>query len=289
MRFQALASSSHGNAYLVEDGQTRILIECGLAYRTLQKALGFAVTSLDGVLLTHEHKDHSRCVEDVLKNGQSVWMSCGTALALGLAEEKPLSAIRATETGERIATGSASPRNDKAGQALHYGNPLPVCTDSAVAVVGMPGVELVEAREQVKIGTLDVVPFQVYHDAAEPLGWLVRSRADGDVLVFATDTVNLRYRFPGLRILGIEANYRKDILERSERLPEKTRKRIANTHMEIETLCDILKGMTQRGELNGCREIWLLHLSDAMSHEGDFIYRVRRAIPPWVNVRAAAR
>lgn len=279
MRFQALASSSHGNAYLVEDGQTRILIECGLAYRTLQKALGFAVTSLDGVLLTHEHKDHSRCVEDVLKNGQSVWMSCGTALALGLAEEKPLSAIRATEQkddGERRAP-------------LHYGNPLPVCTDSAVAVVGMPGVELVEAREQVKIGTLDVVPFQVYHDAAEPLGWLVRSRADGDVLVFATDTVNLRYHFPGLRILGIEANYRKDILECSERLPEKTRKRIANTHMEIETLCDILKGMTQRGELNGCREIWLLHLSDAMSHEGDFIYRVRRAIPPWVTVRAAAR
>lgn len=298
MRFLPLASSSHGNAYLVEDGQTRILLECGLACRTLQKALGFAVTTLDGVLLTHEHKDHSRCVEDIIKNGQSVYMSCGTALALGLAEEKPLSVMRMTwaDGGDRGAHCSPL-QNEDGGQIARAttgdgqqvvgttGFAYPVNPEGAVAVIGWPGVELVEARRQFRIGTLDVVPFAVYHDAAEPLGYLVRSRKDGDVLVFATDTVNLRYRFPGLRILGIEANYQREILERSERLPEKTRKRIRNTHMEIETLCDILKGM----DLRSCREIWLLHLSDAMSHEGNFINRVRRVVPPWVNVRCAAR
>ena len=262
MRFLPLASSSHGNAYLVDDGETRILLECGLAYRTLQKALGFVVTALDGVLLTHEHADHSKCVNDIIKNGVKVYMSCGTALALGLAEEKPLSVLRA-------------------GSDVAY----PICTDDAVAVIGGPNVELVEARRQFKVGTLDVVPFDVYHNTAEPLGFLVQSRVDRDVLVFATDTVNLRYKFPGLRILGIEANYRRDILERSERLPDKTKKRISNCHMEIETLCDILKGM----DLRSCREIWLLHLSDAMSHEGDFLNRVRRVVPPWVNVRCAAR
>ena len=262
MRFQALASSSHGNAYLVDDGETRILLECGLAYRTLQKALGFAVTALDGVLLTHEHKDHSRCVSELIKKGQTVYMSAGTALALGLADEKPLSVMR---QGSDIS--------------------VPVCTDHAVAVIGWPYVELVEARVQFKIGSLDVVPFAVYHDAEEPLGYLVRSRKDGDVLAFATDTVNLRYRFPGLRILGIEANYDKAILERSDRLPEKTKQRICNTHMEIDTLCDILRGM----DLRSCREIWLLHLSDAMSHEGHFINKVRRAVPPWINVRCASR
>lgn len=262
MRFEALASSSHGNAYLVDDGETRALLECGLAYRTLQKALGFAVTALDGVLLSHEHKDHSRCVEDIIKSGQTVYMSCGTALALGLAEEKPLSVLRA-------------------GSDIAY----PVCTDGAVAVIGGPHVELVEARRQFRIGTLDIVPFDTYHDAAEPLGYLIQSRVDRDVLVFATDTVNLRYRFPRLRILAIEANYQREILERSERLPDKTKKRISNTHMEIEVLCDILRNM----DLRSCREIWLLHLSDAMSHEGTFVNRVRRVVPPWINVRCAAR
>lgn len=275
MRFEAIASSSHGNAYLVSDCQTRILLECGLAFRTLQKKLGFSLANLDGVLLTHEHKDHSKCACELVHSGQTVFMSAGTAVELGLAEERPLSVIRATEHSDGGA--HCAP--------LQYGNVLPVDPEGAVAVVSEPGVELVEDREQFRIGSFDVVAFATYHDAAEPLGYLIRSRADGDVLVFATDTVNLRYKFPGLRILGIEANYQESILERSTRLPDKTKARIRNTHMEIDTLCDILQGM----DLRQCREIWLLHLSDAMSHEGQFIHKVQRVVPPWVTVRAAAR
>lgn len=37
MKFQALASSSHGNAYIVDDGATRILIECGISFKRLQQ------------------------------------------------------------------------------------------------------------------------------------------------------------------------------------------------------------------------------------------------------------
>lgn len=258
MRFEALASSSHGNAYTVSDGQTRILLECGLAFRTLQKRCGFSLCEFDGVLLTHEHKDHARCAGELIRSGQTVYMSCGTALALGLAEEKPLEVVNGAQCA-----------------------PL----QNTVAVIGQPGVELVEHRQQFRICSFDVVPFATYHDAAEPLGYLIRSRADGDVLVFATDTVNLRYRFPGLSLLAIEANYDKNILERSQRLPDKTKDRIRNTHMEIDTLCEILKGM----DLRHCREIVLLHLSDAMSHEGHFINKVKRAVPSWVTVRAAAR
>ena len=98
MRFEAIASSSHGNAYLVEDCQSRILLECGLAFRTLQKKLGFSLAELDGVLLTHEHKDHARCACEMVHSGQTVYMSAGTALELGLAEPRtpPHSALRAT-------------------------------------------------------------------------------------------------------------------------------------------------------------------------------------------------
>ena len=35
MKFISLASSSHGNAYLVDDGQSVLLLECGLSFRRL--------------------------------------------------------------------------------------------------------------------------------------------------------------------------------------------------------------------------------------------------------------
>ena len=146
-------------------------------------------------------------------------------------------------------------------------------------------VNLIEHMEQFNVGSLDIVPFTTFHDAAEPLGFLIKSRVDGDVLAFATDTVNLRYQFPGLNILAIEANYDKAILERCERMPEKVRHRIANSHMEIDTLCDYLRSL----DLSRCREIHLLHLSDATSHEGHFINKVERVVPRHVKVSACPR
>ena len=144
---------------------------------------------------------------------------------------------------------------------------------------------LIEAGEQFNIGTLDIVPFTTFHDAAEPLGFLIKSRVDGEVLAFATDTVNLRYRFPELTILAIEANYDKHILERCEKMPDKVRHRITNSHMEIGTLCDYLAGL----DLSSCREIYLLHLSDATSHERDFLDKVRGIVPPQITVRACGK
>ena len=51
--------------------------------------------------------------------------------------------------------------------------------------------EPLEDREVVTLGSFDILPFPTFHDAAEPMGFLIRSRTDGDKLVFATDTVNL--------------------------------------------------------------------------------------------------
>ena len=105
------------------------------------------------------------------------------------------------------------------------------------------------------------------------------------MLAFATDTVNLRYRFPGLNILAIEANYDKVILARCEKLPEKVRHRIENSHMEIDTLCDYLRSL----DLSVCREIHLLHLSDATSHEEKFIDKVKKTVPNNIKVTACKK
>ena len=55
--------------------------------------------------------------------------------------------------------------------------------------------------------------------------------------------------------------------------------------MEIDTLCDYLKSL----DLSECREIQLLHLSDAMSREYEFIYRVKKAVPETVKVTACEK
>ena len=234
--FEVLASSSRGNVYIVSDRDTRILLECGVSYKKLKQLCGFITADMAACLISHEHKDHSGCVKDLIAAGMPVYMSSGTAEALEL-EGAALDAAMCTEHGK-----------------------------------------------QVSVGSIDIVPFATFHDAKEPQGFLFRSRVDGDVLVFATDTVNLQYRFPGVNILAIEANYDKYILERSQR-PEKVKKRIQNTHMEIDVLCDYLRSL----DLSECREIYLLHLSDGTSHEGHFINKVLRAVPPGIQVLACPK
>lgn len=217
---------------MVSDGMTNILIECGLSHKKLQQACGFQLTSLNGVLVSHEHKDHCKCVEKILTSGIPVYLTQGTAAALELPE-------KLLDLAEEMTAG-----------------------------------------QQFTVGTIDIMPFSTFHDALEPLGFVMQSRLDGDIFAFATDTVNLPYNFPGVNLLAVEANFQQDILERSERMPEKTKHRVSNTHMEIDKLCQCLHRM----DLSRCREIWLLHLSSAMSHEGHFINKVARAVPRHVRV-----
>ena len=58
--FDSLASSSAGCAYrLSADGMAPLLIECGLPFPQLQKALDFKVSELAGCLVSHWHADHA--------------------------------------------------------------------------------------------------------------------------------------------------------------------------------------------------------------------------------------
>lgn len=84
MEIKVIASSSSGNAYLVKEGNTEILIECGIQFKKLQQALDFRVSSLAGCLVSHSHKDHSRSVKDLLKVGCPVYMMAETGNELGI-------------------------------------------------------------------------------------------------------------------------------------------------------------------------------------------------------------
>lgn len=242
MRFIPLASSSAGNAYIVEAGgggtapRARLLLECGLSYKKLQKLAGYRLSGLCGCLITHEHKDHSGCWKDLVKDGVRVFASAGTREALdgALIDELP-------------DGGNGDPF-------------LPI-----------------------RVGPFDVLPFPTFHDARQPVGYLIRCQ--GEKLAFATDTVSFRYKLPGVSILALEANYDKNILERSDRMPDKVKQRVRNSHMEIGDLCRYLHG----ADLSACRELYLLHLSDASANEGDFVRRVQAAVPPCIRVTACRK
>ena len=91
MKFDSFSSSSRANLYCVTAANgKRLLIECGCTWKKLQKALNHDLSDIVGCLLTHEHKDHSKCVEDVLENGIDVYASAGTFDALGVVHRKAL-------------------------------------------------------------------------------------------------------------------------------------------------------------------------------------------------------
>lgn len=238
MRFIPLASSSAGNAYIVDDGESRLLLECGLPFKKLQRLSGYNLR-VAGCLVTHEHGDHAKCHAQLLKNGVRVYATAGTRDAL----EEPL-----------------------------------------LDVMERDG----DSYKEFFVGSFRVLPFRTFHDAREPVGFLIQSRADGDKLAFATDTVNLGYQFPSVGIMAVECNHGDHLVKRIAELPSgaaKHLRRASNTHMSLSRCCDFL----QKLDKSWLREVWLLHLSDAFSDEETFRQAVEIAVGERVRVRVAPK
>ena len=75
MKLCVLASGSKGNVTYFESNNTKILIDCGLSFRQLQKRLSdndLSIDSMDGVLITHEHTDHVAGIDVLLKRIETV-------------------------------------------------------------------------------------------------------------------------------------------------------------------------------------------------------------------------
>jgi phosphoribosyl 1,2-cyclic phosphodiesterase len=231
MEIKALASSSKGNCYLVSDGETSLLLECGIRYSDIQKGLNYQVSQVDGCLISHEHGDHGKAVKEVMKAGINVYTSKGTAEALGV-------------SGHRLKT--------------------------------------IANRKPFTVGTWTILPFEVEHDAAEPLGFLLANKR-GEKLLFATDTYYIKYKFPGLTHIMVEANYSMDILKENieaGRVPAVMKKRLMRSHFSLENVKEFLKA----NELSKVEEIWLLHLSDSNSDEQRFKQEIQQLTGKIVKV-----
>jgi phosphoribosyl 1,2-cyclic phosphodiesterase len=226
-----IASSSAGNAYRIKDGKTTLLLEAGLPFRDIQKALEFKVTQLAGCLITHEHGDHSKSAKDILRVGVPIYTSQGTATALDLSSHR---------------------------------------------------LKAIKAHEQFNIGTWSILPFDIEHDAAEPLGFVLANQ-DNDKLVFLTDTYYCRYRFSGITHLMVECNYSLDIVNRrvdEGKLHPAQRHRLLRSHFGLEHVKNFLKA----NDISQVQEIWLLHLSDGNSDADRFRREIQETTGKLVRI-----
>lgn len=119
-----------------------------------------------------------------------------------------------------------------------------------------------------------VLPFDVRHDAREPLGFLI-ARGTERVL-YLTDSGFSPYRFAGLTRVLLEANFSTEILRANVKngsIPRAHMHRVLANHMSIERAIDLLKA----NDLSRVESIHLLHLSDANSSADEFQQLVARA------------
>ncbi len=82
MTIKVIASGSSGNATLISDGDTALLLDAGIPIKDLERGSGFTLSRVTACLVTHEHQDHSKACKDLAKRGIDVYASEGTLQAL---------------------------------------------------------------------------------------------------------------------------------------------------------------------------------------------------------------
>jgi phosphoribosyl 1,2-cyclic phosphodiesterase len=82
MELSILGSSSAGNCYVFHNENEALIVECGVRFIEAKKAINFNVSKVVGCLITHEHGDHCKYVNDVLDAVVPVYASAGTIEAM---------------------------------------------------------------------------------------------------------------------------------------------------------------------------------------------------------------
>lgn len=85
MRFASLGSGSRGNAAVIVEGDTCVLLDCGFSTAVVRRRLGrlgLDPTDLTAIVVTHEHSDHLGGVRRLAERyALPVWMTPGTHAA----------------------------------------------------------------------------------------------------------------------------------------------------------------------------------------------------------------
>lgn len=126
----------------------------------------------------------------------------------------------------------------------------------------------IKAKQEFRIGTWSIIPFDIEHDANEPVGFLLRSSLGYKVL-YVTDTKYLKYKFNGITHMMLEVNYIYEQMQdnvKNGAIHQALANRIIDSHFSLEHAREMLKS----NDLSKLESIHLIHLS-VQNANADFI------------------
>ncbi len=268
-----LASGSKGNSTVVATQRTRILVDAGLSCREILKRMQMAgedPRALDAILITHEHQDHVQGVAVLARKlGIPVYFTEMTHRAwvrwlhprkrmtyadwLRRRQQNATEAV--PQTTPNMAVMDASP--DSLDEEL--------CDDGAVSErdpAAIPAVAFFEAGKRFVVGDIDVEPFTIPHDAADPVGFVFEG--EGVRIGFATDLgympANARQALRGCDALLLESNHDTEML-RDGPYPWSVKQRVMSRvgHLSNEATAEFL----ERNYDGQAAYVILAHLSES--------------------------
>lgn len=283
VRFTVLASGSKGNATVVSGGRTRILVDAGLSCRELfrrMKLAGEDHETLDAIVITHEHMDHvNGLAVTARKLGIPVyftepthraWMRWLTprrqmTYAQWLEQCRRQAAERQAESvaDEGLADPPDAEAESKAEEIACSPEPETARIPSRKEdPTWLPAVEYFAAGQPFQIGDIDVSPFTIPHDAADPVGFVFR--AEGVRMALATDLgyipPNVKAQLKGLDLLLLESNHDLEML-RDGPYPWAVKQRVLSRvgHLSNEAAAEYLES----GYDGQAAYVILAHLSES--------------------------
>ena len=162
--------------------------------------------------------------------------------------------------------------------AGRYGIPVYINRDTARAtekkLVRARSVKIFTNGHPWEIGDLTILPFSVFHDAQDPVGFIIRQR-EISVLV-ATDlgvpTRLVKERLKGNRVVILEANHDPDMLMNGDR-PWRLKQRINSRqgHLSNQAAAELLADETS----DTLTDIFLAHISQDCNHPDKALQVVR--------------
>ena len=216
---------------LVANG-TRVLVDAGLSAREIARRftqLGEDPTSLDGILITHEHGDHAGGLRVLMKDLDCpVYMSAKTHNAYVL---------------ESPGSGSVNDERRRRADALR---------DRMVEI---------DSGQDFRIGAIDFHPFTVPHDAVDNFGFTATHNGVkvATLMDFGHVTTLITQQLRGCAAIVIESNHSRDMLKTVENYPWELKQRILSRlgHLSNEDVAEWLVD----GFDGQARHIVLAHLS----------------------------
>jgi phosphoribosyl 1,2-cyclic phosphodiesterase len=242
MRMTVLASGSKGNSTVISSSRTRVLVDAGLSCRELCKRMTLAgedPTTLDAILITHEHQDHVAGLGVLARRlGIPVYFTESThrawvrmltprttmSYAQWLDHVQREKAARANAVaGVPVASepgicDSMTAAVESSGTATQIEDPDESDTQPATRKPDptfLPAVEYFHSGAQFSIGDIEITPFTIPHDAADPCGFVFS--AEGVRMALATDLgympPNVKAALRRIDVLLLESNHDLEMLK----------------------------------------------------------------------------